>query len=167
MSQGERWKPIAGFADLYEVSDQGRVRSLRTGKLMKIVCDSYAHLRLSRDGKATTIKVHREVLHAFVGAAPAGTEGCHTNGNSLDNRLTNLRWDTSKGNHADRARHGTVLKGEQVIGSKLTADRVLAIRAALAKKEPQRLIAERFGICQSAVSFINTRRNWKHLGGAQ
>lgn len=54
----------------------------------------------------TSRRVHLLVLEAFVGPCPPGLEGCHTNGDGLDNKLTNLRWDTHAANMQDRLRHG-------------------------------------------------------------
>ena len=49
------------------------------------------------DGRGyKTRLVHRLVLETFVGAAPAGMEGCHNDGNRFNKRLENLRWDTPK-----------------------------------------------------------------------
>src|SRR4051794_31712386 len=46
--------------------------------------------------------VHRLVLEVFVGPCPAGMECCHADGNSLNNALDNLRWDTPEANEADK-----------------------------------------------------------------
>jgi hypothetical protein len=121
LSPAERWAPIPGF-DGYEASDLGRIRSVdRTvetvrgpwrlkGRVLKPVIEhtrpdykrATVHL-----GKSPTLRVATLVLLAFVGPAPEGTECCHNNGNSLDNRLSNLRWDTHGENILDQVRHGT------------------------------------------------------------
>ena len=62
---------------------------------------------LCREGVNEVKLVHRLVLEAFVGPCPDKKECCHNNGNSLDNRLTNLRWDTRRANCLDSALHGT------------------------------------------------------------
>ena len=116
----EQWKPVLGFADLYEVSDLGRVRSLaridRRGVYRPSVLlrpgpsgrrRNYRIVNLYRDGSAVVRAVHRLVLEAFVGPPPPGTEACHTNGCGSDNRLANLRWDTRESNAHDRIWHGT------------------------------------------------------------
>lgn len=75
---GEEWLPIAGFEGVYEVSSLGNVRSL-----------------------------HRLVLEAFAGPFPAGMEGCHSDGNPLNNAASNLRWDTRSANQKDAVRQKT------------------------------------------------------------
>lgn len=113
----EEWRVIPGF-DMYEVSDQGRVRSWKRGgrgghlwraqpKLLKpgVGTHGYRLVVLRKDGKDHTRTVHKLVLLAFVGPAPDGLECRHLNGNEHDNRLANLRWGTRQENVADRMLH--------------------------------------------------------------
>jgi hypothetical protein len=105
----ETWKSVPGYADLYEVSDHGNVRSLRSGKPLKQQPDSdgkHLRVKLCRDGHKMTCRVHKLVLEAFVGPAPDGTESCHRDGNGENNALTNLRWGTRSGNMQDKVNHG-------------------------------------------------------------
>lgn len=123
---GEEWRAIAGWEGFYEVSNMGRVRSLDRvscgvrvkGRLMKPYPDNkdhpYAMLTLQSGGRKGTPgcriefpMVHKLVLEAFVGPRPPGLEACHNDGDGMNNRLTNLRWDTHKANMADQFRHGT------------------------------------------------------------
>ena len=131
------WKPIPGFEGYYEVSDVGAVRSVdrvlssgrpRRGKVLSLKASKHGHrcVRLCRDGVQTWHWVHRLVLLTFKGPPPhLGMEGAHNNGVPGDNRLGNLRWDTPKGNAADRKIHGTEMLGEKNPRAKLT-DRQVA-----------------------------------------
>lgn len=116
----ETWRTAVGWEGYYEVSDQGRVRSLdRTvvarnrqirlrGQLRKTSTGRpYPMVVLSRPGVRTTESVHALVLTAFVGPRPEGNEACHGIGGPTDNRLSNLRWDTLHENNLDKVRHGT------------------------------------------------------------
>lgn len=122
MMPTEQWAPVVGWEGLYEVSDQGRHRSLdRTttslagvprkvaGRVMKLKRLKTGHTiaRMCRPGEPNVEKlIHRLVLEAFVGPCPTGMEGCHNNGDPTDNRLANLRWDTHAENQRDILRHG-------------------------------------------------------------
>lgn len=119
----EEWRPIVGWDAYYEVSDQGRVRRVIGGKGSRshgrckvlTVANDRAVTSLNRPGEQVVILVHREMLRAFVGEPDDPTmEACHTNGNSLDNTLDNLRWGTSAENKADMMNHGrsTYLTGQ-------------------------------------------------------
>lgn len=119
-------------------------------------------------GRGNMRRVHRLVLEAFVGPAPAGTEGCHNDGNPQNNALSNLRWDTHAENMLDQVRHGTkaappTFRGETHPMTKLTAGDVLFIRA-----QPQRrgLLAEmsrRFGVSDITIKRIRDRQVWTHI----
>ncbi|UGS27597.1 NUMOD4 motif-containing HNH endonuclease [Microbacterium resistens] len=114
----EEWRPVVGYEGKYEVSNLGRVRSLSRlsssgrrvrGRMMGLRPHPRGYLQttLTANGICETKKVHRLVLEAFVGPCPDGMESCHENGVRDDNRLSNLRWDTSLANAADRTAHGT------------------------------------------------------------
>lgn len=118
----ERWLPIAGFEGSYEVSDQGRVRSLaRTitrgdgmhqpvpERILRATVGNhgYPNVHLQKPGVKSMRTVHTLVLEAFVGPRPDGADACHENGNRIDPRLSNLRWDTRSANVRDSIRQGT------------------------------------------------------------
>lgn len=115
-STKELWKPVVGHEGLYEVSNYGNVRSLdrvitnkngvkkkRKGQLLKPTLQKRGYMAVSIGG---TKLVHRLVLEAFIGTCPEGMETCHNNGVRTDNRLENLRWDTSSANNDDIVKHG-------------------------------------------------------------
>jgi hypothetical protein len=158
----EQWKPVLGYEGLYEVSDQGRVRSLRSGKLMRqsVANTGYMQLNLSGNDGPQLKHAHRLVLEAFVGPCPNGMEGCHANGNRQDNRLNNLRWDTRKGNMADATKHGTTNRGVRCPNSKLTEQEVFEIREAPGS---QQSIANKYGISREHVRDIKNRKKWSWL----
>ena len=122
VSGEERWAPVPGW-DGYEVSDQGRIRSLDRivqrkdgsrqivrGRMLAATRekrDGRSRVRLHREGCNVQQRVHRLVLEAFVGPAPVGMIACHNNGDASDDRLSNLRWDTRSANELDKVRHGT------------------------------------------------------------
>lgn len=116
----EEWRPVVGYEGLYEVSDQGRVRSLprtlRDGRRLKGrvlkpgVSRPYGHLSVSFsvDFNITQHSVHRLVLTAFVGKAPSPEQdnALHWDGDPTNNTPGNLRWGTKKENAGDSMRHG-------------------------------------------------------------
>jgi hypothetical protein len=119
----ERWRPVVGFEGQYEVSDQGRVRSLARVIVQKAsgyrpACLKPIKERILRPGpqkgghltvalgRGNSKLVHVLVLEAFVGPRPEGREGCHGPGGTQDNRLSNLRWDTRSANVLDAVSWG-------------------------------------------------------------
>lgn len=108
----ERWVPVVGYEGLYEVSDEGRVRSLARngtrGCILKhdIHVAGYPGVRLSRDNRKKHFTVHSLVARAFLGPRLPGMECRHLNGIPGDCRLENLMWGTSAQNSQDMILHG-------------------------------------------------------------
>ena len=86
-------------------------------------------------------------------------EGCHNDGNALNNNLNNLRWDTPKNNHADKVKHGTTNRGERCGTAKLTLEQVRAIRK---DDRLQKIIAKEYEVQQSLISRIKNGIRWQH-----
>ena len=174
----EKWKPVLGYEGEYEVSDQGRVKSLArkdtfgTGRPVaeKILKISMGGGRPGQHYPQVTLRgrsqlVHRMIMRSFVGLPPPGMQVCHIDGDPTNNRLENLRYDTSKSNAGDRTKHdkwkpvGT--PGELRPNSKLTVEDVLAIRAwpkgkvGIRKQWPH--------IAESTIHHVRSGRRWKHV----
>ena len=101
----EYWRPVSGYEGIYDVSDQGTVRSLnygRSGKRRELKSvknnNGYEIVTLSRDGVVKCFTVHRLVWEAFKGEIHEGKELDHINTIRDDNRLVNLRVVTRKEN---------------------------------------------------------------------
>lgn len=93
----EHWKDIDGYDGLYQVSDFGRVRSLKFGKtrIRKPIIDRYGYLQvgLCKDGKERKFKVHRLVAQAFIpNDDETKTIINHRNSIRDCNRVDNLEW---------------------------------------------------------------------------
>ncbi|WP_074133292.1 NUMOD4 motif-containing HNH endonuclease [Mycolicibacterium houstonense] len=115
----EQWRPVPGY-DLYEVSDQGRVRSIDRiansrwdtpkrvrGKVLKpSTAGRYPTVTLYLQGEQHTLLIHRLVLLAFVGPCPDGHEALHFDDDPNNNRLHNLRWGSRSENSRDCIRNG-------------------------------------------------------------
>jgi len=101
----EYWRAIDGFP-AYEVSTDGRVRTIKTGRMRKlqVLPNEYIHVGLQKDKKDSKHYVHILVATAFCNK----DEGCnivdHINQNRADNNYENLRWTTSSGNNRNRTK---------------------------------------------------------------
>lgn len=101
----ERWLPIEGYEGLYEVSSEGRVRSLNynhTGetKILRpeMTGKGYLMICLWKDGKQKMFLVHRLVALTFVPNMFGLVEVNHINEVKTDNRADNLMWCDRKEN---------------------------------------------------------------------
>jgi len=116
----EEWRPIPEWEGIYQVSNQGRVRSLDRIVLVgnthrklpsrprkfTVLPKGYRQIQLHIDGTVKALLVHRLVLTVFHGPPPPGLEACHINGDTSDNRIENLMWDTHAANISDAVRAG-------------------------------------------------------------
>jgi hypothetical protein len=177
MNDTEIWKDIPGYEGYYQISTCGHVRSLdryqtfannqvRKYRSQPIKSRQNKHGQVMIDLRKLKVKnthlVHRLVLLTFVGDCPDGMEGCHNDGNKLNNRLSNLRWDTHSNNELDKVIHGTKLKGSAVGNSKLDELTVKFIRVA-SEFVPQSILASHFEISRALVCRINSRKAWAHI----
>lgn len=108
----ENWRTAVGWEGVYEVSDQGNVRSLdRTvvtrsgevqhwkGRMRKIsISGGYKQVSLYDHGRRKTVWVHNLVAEAFLGPRPPGLEVCHSDDDGTNATLANLRYDTHSAN---------------------------------------------------------------------
>ncbi len=159
----ENWLPVVGYEELYEVSDLGRVRTIKTGHIKKPTPntkDGRPCLLLWKKNKYRLFKVSRLILLAFHGPRPQGYEGCHSDGIVTNNLASNLRWDTRSNNQRDRVKHGTSNRGERCGTAKLTE---LQVHYIIDDARLQREIAAEYGIRQSQVSRIKSGVRWGHL----
>lgn len=120
----EIWKPVKGYEELYEVSNQGRVRSLDRvivfkdsrkrkfyGKILKtktVNNSGYQTIALHDSGKSKTFLVHRIVAETFLDNPLFLGEVNHIDQNKLNNKADNLEWCTHKENmnHGDEIERG-------------------------------------------------------------
>lgn len=113
----EVWLPVSGYEGLYEVSDQGRVRSfdhidpqgrLHRGRILKPTRHKRALVvSLFREGVRERRSVHQMVLMEFVGPRPEPHfHARHLDDDPLNCALVNLAWGTPSENTLDMVRNG-------------------------------------------------------------
>lgn len=167
----EEWRAVVGYEGKYEVSNSGRVRGVDRiidrgrrwkGKEIKSkpLNSGHMHIQLT---KCCWHLVHRLVLEAFVGPCPDGMEACHNNGNPSDNRVENLRWDTRRGNHADKVKHGTMARGSRNAKAKLTDTDIVQIFRMRQDGSLLSEISSAFKITPANASLILNRKTWRHV----
>lgn len=87
------------------VSDNGEVKDLK-GNLKIVRYDhGYQSVQVKSNGKNKICRIHKLVLETFVEARPKGLECRHLDGNPLNNKLENLKWDTHSNNVKDTHIH--------------------------------------------------------------
>jgi len=100
----EEFRDVDGYEGMYQVSNLGRVKSLKFGKerILKggINSHGYSLVILYKDNKRKTTRIHQLVVVAFLGHKTCGSELVvnHINFNRTDNRVENLEIVTTREN---------------------------------------------------------------------
>jgi hypothetical protein len=157
----EQWKQVP-FAPNCWVSNEGRVKSIRTGTLLiqrpRGKWGKYLCVDLCHKAAKVTVNVHRLVAALFLPPAPSRKHQiAHNDGNPANNRADNLRWATRRENMADCLRHGTRRRGERVNTCKLSERQVREIRGAGGNNAS---LARSYGVTPAAIYAIKNRKTW-------
>ncbi len=94
--EDEIWKAIKGFEGLYAVSNRGRVKNLKSGRILGGTYNNHGYKRIHLKGK--TYKIHRLVALAFIPNPDNLPEVNHKNEDKGDNNVDNLEWCTKSYN---------------------------------------------------------------------
>ena len=159
----EIWKDIEGYKGIYQISNQGNVKSLnriaRSGKKVKEKIlkkaqdkDGYILFTLCKNGTQKTVKAHRLVATAFI--PNINNKPCvnHLNGIKNDNTVTNLEWVTVSENTQHSYNNKLQGKGSKHGRSTLTVEDVKNIRATVGKTQKE--LALQFNSYQSVIGRI-------------
>lgn len=152
----ERWKTVSRNS-LYEVSDQGRVRSFaknKDGLILRPGKTKSGHLTVLLGRAIGSVYVHVLVAEAFLPERPdlPYVEVRHKDGNPENNVWANLAWSTRGRNTQDKKHHD----GQK---GRLKIESVREIKRRLAAGEKGRTLAKEFGVSEQAISMIRTGHN--------
>lgn len=125
------WVAVKGFEGLYEISNEGVVRSLNrhvyhTGNKQEHLIQGknlatrinnfgYVSVRLSKGGKTYTRFIHRLVALAFIPNPQNKKYINHINGIKTDNTLQNLEWCTMSENINHAYRTGLITRRNRLL----------------------------------------------------
>lgn len=131
--------------------------------------NGYGRLRVGGRG-GRDLLAHRAVYEVLVGPIPDGLCVCHSCDNPpcvnpahlfLGTQFDNMRDMAAKGRQSRQQRPDLILRGESVKGSKLTWEKVSAIRMRYAAGGvTQQDLAAEYGVRQSLISRIVLGQSW-------
>lgn len=156
-TDGSVWSRLVKGSKIRTLHDKWRRLKCSAAK------NGYPSVSYTRHGRDLPHTVHTIILEAFVGPCPPGMECRHKDGNPLNNKLSNLAWGTYEEQAADKARHGTLLRGEACPAAVLNPLKVRAVRALDAAGFTQGEIGLCLGVGVGAVQGVLAGRSWKHV----
>ena len=163
----EIWKKIDGYNDYYEVSNFGRIRNIKTKRVLKPSVakrSGYNHINLQQRGAKNgyiTVQVHRIVGELFITKVVGKNIINHKNFNKTDNRAENLEWC----NQSENVIHSLKIKRRKMRdrAKVLDIDTVRAIRKLLKLGHSQSKIAKFFKINRNIVLNISQNKTYKNV----
>ena len=173
------WRKIPSWEGIYDVSRDGRVRSVdrtislvvkgstvnrrKRGRVLRpgVLKTGYHQVSLTDGDRRERHSIHCLVAYAFLGPRPAGLVVCHNDGDKSNNSVLNLRYDTHRANSNDRYIHGTILSGSGHPMAKLTNKEVEAIKLlGDLGKSPQQVWLMFQNVTRSNISMIMRGKSW-------
>lgn len=167
--ENEVWKDIPSYEGLYQISNLGRVKSLKRkvyagrGKMRwqyeRILSDKktngngYKVVNLRKNGKGTNKYIHRLVAETFI--ENTNNYKCinHKDENKNNNRAENLEWCTYKYNNRYNDKH--IKTGKKLINNKSISKRILQLdeNDNIIKEYPSIAEASRtFGVSNQVIN---------------
>jgi len=180
----ERWLPVKGFEDYYEVSDLGRFKALdrvitrhngvkesKPSRILKNLyySNGYCQLMFYVDKVRSTFIAHRVVAEHFIPNPHNLPIVNHKDLSRDNNKVSNLEWM----NHSQNALHavkggkklGGALHGTNNKNAKVNDDIVREIRASKVKGVHNKELFNKYChlISKSTFSNIANGQGWSHV----
>lgn len=131
MNNGIIWRDVVGYEGLYEVSNNGLIRTKKGKKTytehhgwrtweqrvlkQKVDRQNSHRVNLWRDGKPKTYLVHRLVAEAFIPKAEGKDYINHIDGDRRNNHVSNLEWCNHEENNNHAFDNGLIKTGHAIM----------------------------------------------------
>lgn len=171
----EIWKDILGYEGFYKVSNFGRIKSLKRKvntndgytanykeRIMKpcILSKGYLGIRIHKNCKGESKKIHRLVLETFIGKSELQVN--HKNGIKSDNCLKNLEYCTNKENCGHASKIGLFENHRKLNDSQVYRIKFIAKNYKVEKGYWSKL-AKSLNISPTTISEIKNNRKWNQV----
>lgn len=181
----EEWKDINGFEGLYQVSNHGRVKSLKRvikrknrgefsdsypvkEKILKPYVNSigYETVTLHDKNGHSPFLIHRLVAEVFIPNKQNKPQVNHKDCDKTNNYFKNLEWCTIPENLKHASENNLIARGERVGTAKLSEEAVLSIRNHAdnnGRYYGRAELADEHGVSEATIKKIVNRQLWRHV----
>lgn len=137
----------------------------KPGALLKPSGKYKSYVLISDDGKLKRIRTSHLMLITFKERPPfEGAKALHYDDDQSNNLIENLRWGTQADNRIDAVRNNRTAKGERNGSAKLTEEDVLQIRTKYSKGDASLdMLGTEYGVNLGTIHSIVTGLSWAHL----
>lgn len=174
----EIWKGIIGYEGLYEVSNLGRVKSLKKDrynyrgtwiqreKILKDAnCGGYRIVSLTKNLTHKSRRVHILVAESFIYNKRGLKEINHKNGIKTDNNVENLEWCT----RSENCIHSYAMGLSNSTGNK-AHNRILSYKQVLEIRDKfipfvykRKQLAQEYNVSEATIKAILSRKIWSRI----
>lgn len=148
-------RPLPGNPH-YIIFPSGKIYSIRRGKFLKEVHQSYGYLfpssRLEIDGVKKQRTIHSIIARTFLGPVPQGLEINHKDGNKHNNSIDNLEYCTRQENLEHAVKNGLFIGGKQ--NRKIGDKGAIQIRWMATKGYTRSELARIYGVSRNTIRQI-------------
>lgn len=160
-------KPIKNFENLYEITDDGCIISIKTGKISRGYRTNKGYLSFDfRRQKGKCVSVHRLVAEAFIPNPENKPQVNHIDGDKTNNRVENLEWVTNGENQIHAFKNNLQKGNFEHPNSKLTLEQVLYIKNNCivgSKIYGMQTLAKKFNVCNSTIKQIIQGKSYRYV----
>jgi hypothetical protein len=153
----EVWKDIQNYEGLYQISNLGRIKSIKRNIYLKQrLTKDYYRINLYNNNVVKSYFVHRLIGFAFIPNPNNLLEIDHIDRNKKNNNLSNLRWVTRSDNAINTTRCINTSGQRNIIQ---TFDNDKTFYRVIIKRNNIKITDKRFEILEEAIEYRDNYLN--------
>lgn len=164
MIEVETFVKIEGF-EKYEVSNLGRVRNVKSGRILKPQLTKNGYLKhfLYKNNKQKHLLLHRIIATTFIDNPEGKPQVNHIDENKLNNDLSNLEWCTIRENavHGTRTKRIAEKRSKKVVQLDLNDNVLNEFESMVQAEQETGVFASSIGACCNGKRKSAGRFKWR------
>lgn len=157
------WDQLDAHLEFVRASRCGRIKNIKTGKILKPWIKPKGHLAvsISKNGVVKKYLVHRIIARCFIkNKDPLRNIINHKDGDPANNKVENLEWCTDKENRDHAKKNRLYQQSCKRYNAKFDDCKILTIHTI---KKPHTEIAKHYGVSQSVITRIKNFNTYSNF----